>query len=209
VTDHGDPFRDLVAATPAPSPEQVAKLVAPLRRLEESLRANAEVDASVRVSDDGLRYDLVVWPLHRPAVRSTMVSIVVSEGRLIALNKLPWERLPGPEALESWLIGLVKSIPFREKLEDLRVIAGNATVEARLRHDGPGSPLRIQVLPAQQAKLGACALNEETELDFTVSGEDPLPASAALRQINSAGLAFDIREATQRGRALSLKLIRR
>src|ERR1700722_3169749 len=66
---------------PPPPPERRDELLEPLRDLAQALEAKASVGASVQSSDDGRRFHLAVWPLHRPAYRSWIVTVDVVEGR--------------------------------------------------------------------------------------------------------------------------------
>ncbi len=74
-------FMELIAE-PAPVPEdQITELVQPLHDLAQALTQRAEVGAAVQASDDGRRHHLALWPLHRPAFRSSILTVQLANGR--------------------------------------------------------------------------------------------------------------------------------
>jgi hypothetical protein len=76
--------RDVLRAT------EPQELVQPLDDLARALEARALVGARVEPSRDGRRYHLALWPRHRPAFQSLMLTVQVASGRGVVLTEPPF-----------------------------------------------------------------------------------------------------------------------
>src|SRR5277367_2331172 len=96
-------FRQIIdePATPA-EPKPAAELLQPLHDLATVLRESAHVGADVVRTGDGRRYHLALWPLHRPAFRSLMVTVQIANGRGVVIAK-PMVWFATAEELTVWL----------------------------------------------------------------------------------------------------------
>jgi hypothetical protein len=207
MTTRIDRFRELIAEPPAPlPPEQTSELVQPLRDLAQVLREKAAVDADVQASDDGRRYHLALWPLHRPAFRSIMVTVAVESGRMMVLQgNQPWLQLD-PDELTSWLERLMLLPMFRAALDDLRARA-REPVDARLESEN-GMATLVQLSPEEQERLHACATGGEMVLDALLPDRERVPDPKKLQRLNSAGVRFRIDEADLKERRLHLRMVK-
>ncbi|MFS8071863.1 MAG: hypothetical protein ACMG6S_36295 [Byssovorax sp.] len=202
-----DLFRDLIdEPAPPPVPEQSGELVQPLHDLAQALTERAGVGARVQTSDDGRRHHLALWPLHRPAYRSLMVTVQVANGRGTVLNNARVS-FTTAEELTDWLASLVQRQEFKNTLESLREQAMEP-VDARLeRANGMATLVHISV--EQQAKLNQHPVGGELQLDVELEDGEPLPEAAALRTLNSAGVRFDVRHASLTERTVHLEVVKR
>lgn len=193
---------------PAPPPDlrPAAELVRPLEDVAQAIRARRpNVDASVVPSKDGRRYHLALWPRHRPAFRSLMVTVHLGEGRGAVLgNPIFW--FTSADELTGWLENFVQGPAFRTSLDELS-IAATEPVDARLERAN-GMATLATVSPEQQEALDGIAVSDEHTIDLPLNEREPVPDPAALRRLDAAGLHFAIREATLTGRTVSLRVVR-
>lgn len=200
-------FRQLIDEPPPPSgPDETDALVQPLRDLAEVLRERA-VGAEVQTSADGRRYHLALWPLHRPAFRSIMVTVAIENGGrlMVSGGNEPWLRLDAA-GLTQWLEKFVQRPEFRASLDDLRAQA-KEPVDARLEREN-GMATLVQVPAEMQEMLDAHPSGGELALDVPLNDHEPTPDAEALRRLNSAGVHFGIRRAEVNGRTVHLELLK-
>lgn len=201
-----DRFLELIEepANP-PAPNQSADLVQPLRDLAEALRARG-VEADVRASEDGRRYHLLLWPLHRPAYRSSLVTVQISNGRAVVVNNQTTQWFTTAEELTAWLENFIRTPAFRAALESLRA-AATEPVDARLERDN-GMATLVGVSPALQEDLAQHPVGRELDLDLELNRGEPAPIAEALRCLDSAGVRFQINSASVAGRMVHLHVVK-
>jgi hypothetical protein len=193
---------------PAPPPDlrPAGELVQPLEDLAKAIRAKRpSVDASVVPSKDGKRYHLALWPRHRPAFRSLMVTVHLADGRGAVLgNPIFW--FTSADDLTGWLENFVQGPAFRASLDELSM-AATEPVDARLERTN-GMATLATVSPEQQEALDGIAVGDELTIDLPLNEREPVPDPAALRRLDAAGLHFAIREATLIARTVHLRVVR-
>jgi hypothetical protein len=205
--NHVDFFRELIQEpAPAPIPEQTDALVQPLRDLAQALTERAAVGARVQLSGDGRRHHLALWPLHRPAYRSLMVTVQVVNGRGTVLSNPPHTFISADE-LVAWLAAFVRRPEFQTTLDELRAQTRDP-VDARLER-GNGMATLVHVSAELQETLDRHPADGEFELDLTLLDREPVPDPGALVWLNSAGVRFEIRRASITDRTVHLNLIKR
>lgn len=197
-----DRFLELINE-PAPTPEQNVDLVQPLRDLAEALRARG-VGAEVRASDDRRRYHLLLWPLHRPAYRSTLVTVQISNGRAVIVHNQTTQWFTSVEELTMWLETFVQSPEFRATLENLRT-AGREPVDARLERQN-GMATLVCIPPDLQEELDRQPVGSERDLELQLNDGEPVPEAPAT--LNSAGVRFQIKSASVTDRTVHLRVVK-
>jgi hypothetical protein len=203
---HIDLFRDLIdEPAPPPAPDQSGELVQPLHDLAQVLTERALIGARVQMSDDGRRHHLALWPLHRPAYRSLMVTVHVAKGRGSVLSE-PRFPFTTAEELAAWLATFVKRQEFRDTLENLRAQA-KEPVEARLERAN-GMATLVQVSAEMQEVLDRHPVDGEFQFDVELEDGEPMPVAAELCRLDSAGVRFEVR-ASLTGRTVHLDAIKR
>lgn len=201
-----DHFQDLIEEPAAPTrPEQDAPLVQPLKDLAMALSAKALVGAAVRPSEDGRRHHLLLWPLHRPAYRSLLVTVWVTNGRAAVVGD-PMFWFSTADELTAWLEALMRREDFKVTLEILRAKA-HEPVDARLERAN-GMATLVVVSSAQQAMLDQQQADAELHIDLPLRDGEPVPDAGALRQLDSAGVRFRVQDASVTDRTVHLDLIR-
>lgn len=203
---HVDFFRELIEEPPpAPAPEQDPELLQPLTDLAQVLTERAFVGAAVQTSGDGRRHHLALWPLHRPAYRSLMVTVQVANGQGTVLSNPPlW--FTTADELAEWLASLVQRQEFRTTLEDLRAQA-REPVDARLERAN-GMATLVQVPAELQRALDEHPAGGELNLDLTLEEREPPPDPGALRWLNSAGVRFEVRRASMTDRTVHVNVVK-
>lgn len=205
--NHVDFFRELIEEPAPPSaPEQADELVQPLRDLAQALTEKALVGASVQMSGDGRRYHLTLWPLHRPAYRSVMMTVQVANGRGTVFSNPPRSFTTADELTES-LARFVQRQEFRATLEDLQAQA-REPVSARLERAN-GMATLVHVPAGMQEALDQHPEGVELELDLMLAEREPVPDPGALRWLNSAGVRFEIRRASMTDRTVHVSVTKR
>ena len=201
-----DRFLELIEEpAPPPTPDQNAELVQPLRDLAEALNARG-VKADVRTSEDGRRYHLLLWPPHRPAYRSSLITMQVSRGRAIVANDQTTQWFTTAEEVTRWLETFVQTPAFRVSLENLRGMA-REPVDARLERAN-GMATLVGVPPTLQEELDRLPVGSERELHLELNDGEPIPDAAALHRLDSAGVPFLIRSASMTDRTVHLRVVK-
>lgn len=201
-----DRFQQLLDEPPAPNPRPAAELVQPLDELARALEARAHVGASVLRSKDGKRYHLAIWPRHRPAFRSLMVTVHIADGRGAVLGE-PVFWFATADELADWLENFVQGPALRASLEELR-IAATEPVDARLERAN-GMATLATVSPELQEALDGLAEGEVRALDLPLNEGEPVPDPATLSRLDSAGLRFEICGATVTDRTVHVRVVKK
>jgi hypothetical protein len=193
---------------PAPpaAPGAADELVQPLRDLAMALEARSQVGAAVRRSGDGRRHHLALWPRHRPAFSSLMVTVHIADGRGLVLAQ-PNFPFASADELTGWLENFVQLPAFNALLDSLREQAMEP-VDARLEREN-GMATLATVSPELQAELDGLAEGAERTVDLPLNDTEPEPDPAALFRLKSAGLLFDIRAPSVAGRTVHMRIIKR
>lgn len=201
-----DLFRSLIDEPEAEGiPRDVAELLQPLDDLAEALRDEASVGAAVQASNDGLRRHLVLWPLHRPKLRSRTLTIYLTKNGGILVGT-PRCSFATADALTTWLESFLRRPEFRATLDDLRALAMEP-VDGRLEREN-GMATIVAIPPGVQAKLGAEPDGKEVELRLELEDGEPVPDGAALRRLDAAGIVFTIQKAEVAGRTVHVTAIK-
>lgn len=200
-----DRFQQLLDEPPTPDPRPAAELVQPLVDLARALEARAHVGASVLPSKDGRRYHLAIWPRHRPAFRSLMVTVHIADGRGAVLGE-PVFWFTTADELTGWLENFVRGPALRASLEELR-IAATEPVDARLERAN-GMATLATVSPELQEALDGLAVGETHAFDLPLNEGEPVPDPDTLSRLDSAGLHFAICGATVTDRTVHLLVVR-
>ena len=185
-----DRFLDLI---PRPEPAEGANrrpdLLVPLEDFARALSDRAGVGAEVQMSLDHLRAHLAIWPLHRPAYRSLMLTIVLANDRAVLLGSPPFP-FDSAEQLTEWLASFLQNPTFRTSLAQLRAAAAEP-VDARLeRENGMGT--LVTVSPERQAFFSEQEMGTIIDVELMLEAGEPAPRAPELRVLNSAGIRYEI-----------------
>jgi hypothetical protein len=138
-------------------PASSAELLRPLHNLATSLRESAHVGAGVAPAGDGRTHHLALWPLHRPAFRSTLVTVQIANGRgVVMATPAVWFKTA--EELTVWLAKFMQRSEVDETLAYLRGAATEPVDDRFERKNGratlaPVSPEDQEMLD----RLSDCA----------------------------------------------------
>jgi hypothetical protein len=172
-----------------PAGQQGEDLVEPLRDLARALREKAQVGAEVQASQDGFTHHLALWPLHRPAYKSLMVTLHVTQGRGTVYSTTPFP-FTRAEELGEWLEKFVQLPEFRRSLEQLRRLALEP-VDGRIEREN-GMATLVTVSPEQQRILCESVRGRQLDLELELREGEPSPQRNELSTLSSAGVRFDI-----------------
>lgn len=201
-----DRFQELIEEpAPPPAAEAADEIVQPLVDLARALEVKSQVGAGVVHPEGQSRsYHLALWPRHRPAFRSLMVTVRAASGRWVVTNSMFW--FSTADELAGWLENFVRRPELKATLEDLREQAKDP-VDARLERAN-GMATLARVSPELQEQLAGLAEGVELPLDLELNDGEPAPEAATLRHLNSAGLRFEIHGPTVTGRTVHLRVIK-
>jgi hypothetical protein len=160
------------------------------------------IGADVRRSDDGTRYHLVLWPAHRPAWRTMMLTfqMVGAEVRIFQQGTTP---LKSPEELAEWLRDFASGASFQDTLQALRE-KEDEPVEARLVVEG--APDLLVLVPKDNQRELAEGAAGDLMLTITLEEGDTTPNPKNIRLLRSAGIEINVASAALHGRTLELTL---
>lgn len=200
-----DHFLELIQApAPLPTPGGTNELVQPIRDLAEALTAR-NLGALVQPSDDGRRYHLLLWPIHRPAFRSLALTVWIESTHGIVVTE-PLFRFTTADELTEWLERHVQTEEFRAMLRNLWA-QSKEPVDARLERANGMATLAI-ISPSLQERLAQHPAGNELEIEVDLSAGEPIPDVQALRRLNAAGLRFEVRSAQVSGRVVRLRIVK-
>jgi hypothetical protein len=199
-----DRFQSLISEPATPPLATHDELVQPLRDLALALTAKA-IGAAVKASDDKRRYHLMVWPLHRPAYRSILVSVSLVNGRVVVPGN-PTHWFTTTDEFTEWLEGFVQRSEFRSTLEDLRAQAAEP-VDGRLEQLN-GMATIVEITLDQQARLDEQPHGIECQMDLRLREGEAVNDEPSFTMLNAAGLRFEVRQTDVQGRIVRLRLVR-
>ncbi len=201
--DAGARFRDQIAEIvreEADQPVPWSEFMATWREFAAGISMTG-VGAEIRQSGDGKRYHLVLWPLHRPAWRTHMLTFGVTP-QSTTIYPDPARSLGSPAELADWLREFAASTNFRGALQALRAQA-DEPVEAQL--EIANSPdIVLVVSPDRQRALAEAT--DPIELEVELERGERIPGGGTARRLRSAGIVLDVAESKVIGRRIRLVL---
>jgi hypothetical protein len=180
----------------------VDTLLAPLKDLAEAIEAEG-VRAEVSSSMDERRWHLVLWPLHRPAFKSFVLTFHVYGGRVLVPTGSAGETVDfaDPESFTAWLLDFARSASFRSSLAELKSFA-TESVDARVEREN-GMAKIVNVPPELQAQLDALGPSQELAVTVELAPHEKVPERPeSLVRLRSAGLDFELCDVQAIGRSL-------
>lgn len=195
-----DRFVELIAE---PTPDAIPardELLAPLFDLAAALRQRG-VEAEAKYSADQRRLHLAVWPAHRPAFKSLVLTLQNYGGRVLVVgnNSVSFDTA---DELTRWLEDFVQRSEFQRTLASLQS-AALEPVDGRLERENRMATV-VEIPASLQAQLSTMRPGETRELDLELRPREPTPDPQRLVRLVSAGLEFGIQRATVTGRGVQL-----
>jgi len=197
-------FEEEIAAIVSPreaGPSPRLEFLGIWRQFAEGLRF-AQVEAEVRLSDNGKTFSLVLWPLHRPSWRQFMLTFSIDEAGVHVLGRGD-VLLESPAELKQWLRDFARNSHFKNSLQVLREMASEPVSAALVMPDG--REIVVEVSAEQQRALASLS-SPETSVTVALARGEAKPVGEFPLYFRSAGLEFSVKKVTDRGRQIEVLL---